>query len=195
LAWRLRAAALVLTGAMAVHELRYLLGYEGSASRALSQQGHAYLGILTPLVGALLALALAEFCWRLTAPRRAGAPDAPPPFRACWAFAASALVVLYAVQESLEGIFENGHPDGLAGVFGHGGWLAIPLALAIGAVIALLLRGAAAVVAAVARRAPRLRRRSPGTLVFRERPFFAPRLAPLALCSAGRAPPRVSGPR
>lgn len=178
---------------MVVHQLRYLLGYEGEAARALTVQGHAYLSLLTPTVGGALALALAEFGWRLTRPRRGDAFDAPRGFGRCWAFASTALVALYALQEWLEGTFEAGHPAGIAGVVGHGGWVALPLALAVGAVVALLLRGAATVIAAAARQVRALPRGVEAPPLPRPRTFSALRLAPLALCCAGRAPPTASG--
>jgi hypothetical protein len=39
-------------------------------------------------------------------------------------------------------------------MFAHGGWVAVPLALAVGLAIALVMRGAAAATALVAGRAP-----------------------------------------
>jgi hypothetical protein len=52
------------------------------------------------------------------------------------------LLAMYSLQESLEGALATGHPGGLAGVFGHGGWVAIPLSAAVGLALALALRGA-----------------------------------------------------
>ncbi|HEX8855532.1 MAG TPA: hypothetical protein VF752_08010 [Thermoleophilaceae bacterium] len=189
LAWRLRAAALVLAGALAVHELRYLVAYQGDSGRALSLQGHAYLSLVTPLVCALIAVAAAHFVGRLA---RGGSDEATPGFAATWLWASLSLVAIFVVQESVEGLVASGHPGGLAAVVGHGGWLAAPIAFAVGGVIALLLRGASVALAAAARRArPPVSRVTP---LVRRPPLGVtrPRQHPLALKLAGRAPPRAS---
>jgi hypothetical protein len=189
LAWRLRAAALVLAGALAVHELRYLLAYQGDSGRALSLQGHAYLSVITPLICALVAVAAAQFVGRLA---RGRADESPPGFGATWLWASISLVAIFVAQESVEGLLASGHPGGVAAVAAHGGWLAAPVAAAVGAVIALLLRGAAAALASAAKRSrsavPRAR-----SALLRPPPRLArPRLHPLALKLAGRAPPSAS---
>src|SRR4051812_42422461 len=113
LAWRLRAAALVLSGALAVHELRYLLAYQGDSGRVLGLQGHAYLTFVTPLVCALLAVAAAHFAGRLA---RGGSAERPPCFVATWLWAAGSLVAIFVAQESVEGLLSSGHPGGFAAV-------------------------------------------------------------------------------
>jgi hypothetical protein len=138
--WRRRAAALLTGGAFALHQLRFVLGYGDHAHRQLGVQGHGYMTALAPLVGIALLLVLADFGLRLHA---RGGRVVVPPFRRLWAGAAGCLLVVYSLQESLEGALAGGHPAGLAGVFGHGGGAAVPLAAAIGLVIALVLRGSA----------------------------------------------------
>ncbi len=59
---------------------------------------------------------------------------------------------VYVLQEFLEGLLATGHPAGLAGIFGYGGWWAIPAAAAIGLVLAALLHGARWVLDGVAQR-------------------------------------------
>src|SRR4051812_13430535 len=127
--WRLRAASLLAGGAFALHQLRFVLGYGDHAHGQLGVQGHGYMTALAPLVGIALLLALAEFGLRLQGRHR---PIAVPPFRRLWAVAAAWLLAVYSLQESLEGAFAGGHPGGLAGVVGHGGGAAVPLAAAIG---------------------------------------------------------------
>jgi len=100
-----------------------------------------------------------------------------------------ALFALYAVQESLEGLLESGHPVGLAGVLGHGGWVAVPLALLLGLVVALLLRGRAAIVGHVAGRAARGASRRPARSLLRLPRISPAPLEPLAGHLAGRGPP------
>jgi len=99
-------------------------------------------------------------------------------------------MAIYVGQELVEGLLASGHPGGLHGVFGHGGWIAVPTAVAIGSLIALTLRVADAVIAFVAGRQRPGPRQRPG------RPRHCtplsvalPRLAPLARVGAGRAPP------
>jgi hypothetical protein len=57
--------------------------------------------------------------------------------RRLWPVAAAGLIAMYAGQELLEGALSSGHPDGVAGVFGAGGWVALPLAVVLGGVVAL----------------------------------------------------------
>jgi hypothetical protein len=189
---RLRAVALVAAGALVLHELRYLVGFGHEADTALAHQGHGYLSLAGVGVGLLVATAAAQLLALLGRARRGDAEGGKPrPFRVTWLAVAVALAAVYTSQELAEGLFATGHPAGLAGVFGHGGWVAYPLALAVGAVVALGLRGAAAAVRAVAalRRPPRIRLRA---RAWRSPPAVdAPRLPVLALCAAGRAPPRA----
>ena len=100
-----------------------------------------------------------------------------------------ALLAVYTGQELLEAALTPGREISAAAVLAEGGWSALPLAFAIGAVAALLVHGAGRRVAMVARRArPRPVRES--TLVVRRRP--APILVAAAVIArhlAGRAPP------
>jgi len=69
----LRALALLAPGALAVHELRYLVAYGGDAQRTLDHEGHHYLAALTPLVSLLLAATLAHLLVRLASGQRRAA--------------------------------------------------------------------------------------------------------------------------
>jgi hypothetical protein len=185
----MRAVALLVPGALAVHDIRYLLGY-GDPEQALAQQGHGYLGSASLLAGALLALAAAELVARFARARRGlGAPGAPPRFGELWAAGSAALVLVYVLQESVEGALSAHHPAGVAGVLGHGGWTAILLAIAVGAIAALVLRGAHAVLARVSCRAPAPRRQAPAPASRGPRDFALPRPGVLARHLAGRGPP------
>ena len=113
-------------------------------------------------------------------------------FVALWLICSACLVVIYVSQEFLEGLFATGHPGGLAGIFGSGGWWSVPAALAVGLVLAAVFHGARWVLREVARRHTRrapIRARRPVAAVA---PRFAPlpRLAPLADGWSGRGPPR-----
>ncbi len=156
----------------------------------LSAQGHGYLDSLAPWVVVLLALGLGSFLVRV-AKAGAGEGDATPrrALAALWALSSVALVAVYSAQEWLEGSFEAGHPGGLAGIFGHGGWWALPLAVAFGLAVALLLRAASVVVETVARFAARRRLRLLISGFSRPAEISHPRRAVLAGNSSGRAPP------
>ena len=96
------------------------------------------------------------------------------------------------MQELLEGWVLAGHPGGLAGVLGHGGWWAVPASVAVGAAIAALLRLATVAVDAAARLGATRRVRAPLALLrWALTPASHPRLVPLASAAAGRAPPLV----
>lgn len=140
-------AALLMAGGFAVHQLRFLLAYGSRSSAALAHEGHAYLSFLAPLVAAVLVVAAAEYGAALV---RAHVDAGVPRLVRLWALSAATLLVIYCVQELTEGLVSRAHAGGLAGVFAGGGWLSMPLALAVGLVIALLMRGAAAVAAFVA---------------------------------------------
>jgi hypothetical protein len=191
----LRLAALLSGGALLLHQARYALAYGDGWHEALASQGHAYLEAVVPILVLVLAAMLAGFARAL---RRAwldgrAEPSQPAAFRALWAGASACLLAIYALQESAEGYLEPGHSGGLTGIAAHGGWLALPLALAIGALVAALTRGASAVIQAVAAAGSArsaLARRSP-----RHRLPTAPELSlPAALAGnfAGRAPPATS---
>ena len=192
---RLRAGALIAASALALHELRYLVGYGDGAGRAIAEQGHSYL----PAAGALVALALALAGVQLAAAlagvaRRPGAERHATPFKVSWALASAALLGVYAGQELTEGLLASGHPSGLAALASDGGLVALPLAVGLGLLVALVLRGARAALAATSDRPaaamPRARR-----LLAVVRPAAAPLLAPtspIARNLAGRAPPAAS---
>ena len=106
-----------------------------------------------------------------------------------WLLCSAALVAIFAGQEFLEGLFATGHPAGLAGIFGYGGWWAIPAALCVGLVLACLFHGALWVLDEVAKR--RARPRSRHGLADRAARPAARRLA----AAAGAAGLRLVRPR
>jgi hypothetical protein len=187
-----RRASLLALGALALHQLRYALVYGGRTSAALEHQGHSYLGDLAPL---LVALALSLLSARVIAAalgrlRVAGARE--PGWRAEWAFFSAALVAIFSAQELVEGALSAGHPGGLAAVFGDGGAVAIPLALAIGALVALLDHFLSRAERSLVARAERDRRPAarPVSLGLPSAPLLAALAArPLAFGLARRPPP------
>ena len=178
--------------ALAVHQLRYWLSFGSHAGAELQRQGHSYLHSLAPWIVLLLAMAAGLF---LRAVGRAfrghsSLPRYTTSFVALWLLCAAALVFIYVAQELLEGMFASGHPAALTGIFGYGGWWAMPAALAIGLVLAAVLHGARHVVEQIAGRAaaqPRPLRPSP---IRHPAPSaWMPRLLPLADGWSGRGPP------
>jgi hypothetical protein len=187
---RLAPLALMPPAAFAVHQLRYWLAFGGHAGLFLSRQGHLYLHSLAPW----LAIAIGAFLQALG--RALGGQRSLPrytlSFTALWLICAAALVAIYMTQELLEGLLATGHPAGLVGVFGYGGWWSIPAALAVGLVLAAAFHGARWALTEVAERrsgSPTIRR---GRISVPRPPYTAlvPRLAPLADGWSGRGPPR-----
>lgn len=180
--------------ALAVHTLRFVLAYGSDAGADLQRTGHSYLHSLVPWIVLLLALAVGAF---LSALGRAFTGRSPLPrytvsLTALWLACSLSLVAIYTCQEFLEGLFVAGHPAGLAGIFGYGGWWAIPAAVFIGLVLAAVLHGAHWVVRAVAAgwaRRHSSRRRGPARPRLRPRDAFVPVVAPLAGGWSVRGPP------
>ena len=139
-ATRWRIGALLAVGAYGVHQGRYLLANGHEYDKALAESGHGYLAAVEPLIGLLLAFAVGQLIWHVAAGRRGGA--LPSRERRAPLFAAG-LLLIFVGQELIEGVASE-HACGLAGVFGAGGWIAVPLALVFGAGLALLVRGSEA---------------------------------------------------
>jgi uncharacterized membrane protein YidH (DUF202 family) len=189
----IRAAALMSAAVLTVHQLRFQLAFGSRAGDRLAAEGHQYLGALAPLVAMLVAIGVGLFLAELAKARRYGSRvsgrRSTPTFAALWLLAAISLLVIYACQESLEGLLASGHPGGLAGVFGDGGLWAIPLSALGGALVALSLRATeAALDWAAERDAPALD--SPRPAAFPRPLEVLPALCrPMAGSVAGRAPP------
>jgi hypothetical protein len=186
-------AAMVPAAAFAVHQLRYLLAYGGAAGVELQRQGHSYLHSLVPWIVLLFGLAVGGF---LTALGRAMSGHRSLPrysfsLVGLWLTCSACLLVIYVSQEFLEGLFATGHPAGLAGIFGYGGWWSVPAALCVGLVLAALFHGARWVLAEVAARggaAPQAVATA-GPQGWGVSDVLRPRVAPLALGWSGRGPP------
>lgn len=185
------AALAFPAGVLAVHELRYLLAYGSHAGAELSAHGDDYVTTAAVIAVLLLVVAfgvglcrLAE-AWRGRDRRRLR----PVPTWILWAGCTAILIAGFCALEGLEIAFEPSHPAGLAGVFGHGGWWALPAAAAIGALLTLLVQGGR-VLLGIAARMRRTRRGRPSSAPRRPGVPDGPLPAtPLARCAAGRAPP------
>jgi hypothetical protein len=130
-AHRVRLAAILALGAFALHQLRYLIA-PGGVSAA---EGHRYMGDLLPPLSVLLLAALLATLLRGT---EAASRTRVPPARRALLFA-GALLAIYSSQELLEGLMAAGHSASPIALLAAGGWVALPLASAIGALAALLL--------------------------------------------------------
>lgn len=184
--------ALLPPAAFAVHQLRYLLAFGGHAGIVLQRTGHSYLHSVAPWIICLLALVAGAFLRALG--RAFSGEKSLPRFTASlaglWLACSASLVAIFACQEFLEGLFATGHPAGLVGIFGYGGWWAIPAAFCVGLVLAAALHGARWVLRAVAARRTRTSRRlRTGPPVRRPRAAEVAAFAPLVAGWSGRGPP------
>jgi hypothetical protein len=184
--------------ALAVHQLRYYLAYGAHGSARLAHDGHAYLSAAEPIVLFAAALAVGAFVGRLARAWQVAASGGPTgaarlsPLR-IWAVCALVLIAFYCGQELFEGAVFAAHPAGMAGVIGHGGWIALPLAAAIAGLLAALLRVGEALVSLAGRLGTRRRAGRAFTRSHIPRLHRGGgrdwRLHPAAGVSAGRAPP------
>jgi hypothetical protein len=199
---RLRAAALMPAAVLTVHQARFMLAFGGSSGEELEKEGHQYLSALAAPIAMSVAIVVGLFFARLASAwrdgaregdTRGGAASDPASWRGFLHFTlliAASLLALYSCQELLEGMLSNGHPEGFNGVFGDGGWWAVPLSLICGVAIAAALRGARAAIRWVVsrRRRPTTSHERPAAAP-RPRRLALPRPVPLAGAAAGRAPP------
>jgi hypothetical protein len=190
----LAQGALVPAGALAVHQLRYWLAFGSNATAELQAQGHSYLHSLVPWVVVLVAVSAGVFLRALgrALGGRCSLPRYTLSFAALWLACAACLVAIYVCQEFLEGLFATGHPGGLVGIFGYGGWWSVPAALAVGLVLAAFFHGAQWVLREIAQRRgrPIVSRRRRAASPRATRDFVMPRLEPLADGWSDRGPPR-----
>lgn len=182
MSWRLRSIALLGVASFTMHQLRYWLVHGDAAGAVMAQEGHAYFGALVPLLAVLLGAALLDFALALFA----RADRATPPSQR-WLAVTLTLLAIYVAQETAEGALSAGHAEGLAAVFGDGGWVVVPLAAIAGALVTLALRGAAALLAHIDR-SPRRARHGAD---LRQRPRMSDRhvRSVMAANLAGRGPP------
>jgi hypothetical protein len=183
-AHRVRLAAILSLGAFALHQLRYLIASVGPSAA----EGHRYMGDLLPALAVLVLAAILGTVLRGTE----GAAHAGGPLARRVLVFAGALLAVYVSQELLEGLMAAGHPASFGALLAGGGWVALPLALAIGALAALLVRlleGVERVIAVIHTERP-LRSRAPAV---RGRALRAHGIsllsAPLAFGLARRPPP------
>jgi hypothetical protein len=184
---------LMPVGAVAVHQLRYLLAYGSDAGRELAEQGDSYVHSLTPWLVAAVAVAIGATIAHWVASPRPGRNAKRRPLWQVWALASVSMLLAYTVQEGLEVVLGSAHTSVWNQAYGDGGWWAVPAALAVGFAWSLLARGAAFIAERLGGRARGTTRGSvaPPDPIQRARPSRRPRFSPLAGRSAGRGPPVV----
>jgi hypothetical protein len=194
---RYASVALLPAAAFAVHQLRYWLAFGSAAGAVLRAQGHSYLHSVVPWIILLIGISAGVFLRALgrAFSGHSSAPRYTLSFTALWLVCAGSLVAIYSSQEFLEGLFATGHPGGLVGIFGYGGWWAIPAALAVGLVLAAIFHGARWVLQEVAQwcaAPPPAPLRPPAAIPVRRRILLSP-LAPLVGGWSDRGPPQAAG--
>lgn len=130
---------LLAAGALGVHQLRYAVGFGDHAGQVLVAQGHSYLAAVLPMATAFAVVALASIALGLS---RGAASRQPLGVVRLWASASLCLALVFAIQESAEGIVAAGHPAGAAAFLGGSAWTGLALSVPVGLLIALILRGA-----------------------------------------------------
>jgi hypothetical protein len=183
---------LVPAAAFAVHQLRYLLAYGSHAKAQLAAQGHSYLHSLAPWTVLALGIGATLVLRRAAGALRANEAARRPRLSllGLWSCTAAVLLAIYVVQEVLESFLASGHPGGVAGVFGHGGYWAVPAAAVVAAGVVALLKVPEAVAALVGELRPHLARPL-AALLFVPAGIVPVAARPLARAAAGRAPPRL----
>jgi hypothetical protein len=185
---------LIPAAALVVHQVRYTLGYGVRANGELAAQGHSYLHSLVPWTILALCVGASVFVRRLARAARTGQSGAFTHLSAAalWSVTTVGLFGIYAVQETLEALTFSGHPAGVSGVFGHGGWYAVPAAAVVALAVVALLRVGRAVLRLAAQYSTRPARLDASSLLA---PASVALVAatPLALAAAGRAPPLRRG--
>jgi hypothetical protein len=190
-----RSGVLILpAAALVVHQARYSLAYGGRANAELAAQGHSYLHSLVPWVILTLGVGFWMFLQRVAVAARSGRAGRASRLTApaLWLLVTAGLLVIYSIQETLEGLVISGHPNGAGGVFGHGGLWSIPAAAGMAIVVVLLMRVGRAVIRVAARFGPRERTAETLRPAIRPHQVFLAVLSPLARAAAGRAPPLLA---
>jgi hypothetical protein len=113
-----RTSALIALGAFVVHQLRYV----GDGAAAAGPQ-HSYLAeALPPLLVLTASCALGATAVALST-------GTPTRRSAGWAFCTTALLLVFGMQETAEGVAP----------FAHRGWIAVPIAIVAGRVVSMML--------------------------------------------------------
>jgi hypothetical protein len=138
IAHNVRLAAILAVGAVGLHQITYLIA---GASSPAELATHGYMtDLLAPVAVLVLAAAVATLI-RGTE----GASPARAPLERRIAIFSGALLAIFLGQESLEAALTAGHSAGSPAMLTAVGWIALPLALAIGTLSAVLARALEAI--------------------------------------------------
>ncbi len=191
--------AMLAPAAFLVHQLRYLLAFGGDAGAELQRTGHSYLHSLVPWIVLLVALALGVFLRSLgrAFTGHSSVPRYSVSLLGMWFACSVCLIAIFVCQELLEEAFAPGHPAGFPGIFGFGGWWAIPASVGVGLVLAAWYHGTRWVLQQIVERHARTQGRPTGAGPAPARPprLVVARLAPLVGGWSDRGPPRRLGAR
>ena len=186
-----RTAALVALGSFAVHLLRFVVATASGAQDGPQLQGQSFLGHVPPTLAAVGFALIAARLWVSYTGATSTRGSAPSSFwRRSLAFGV-AIISVYVAQEILESALFADHAQGIAGVLGGGGWVAIGLAFLLGPLCCLLDAGIGRLESRVARLSHvRLRvGLAPAELMLTGLRIVPPALSPLAFSLAQRPPP------
>jgi hypothetical protein len=138
----LRSGALLGIAALALHQLRYLAAHGANADNAIATQGHGYLEVLAPALG---SLCMAVIAGQLLATAASRSPRAVPNRRPLGrtTFCVMSLLAIFCVQELAEGALSEGHAAGIDALLADRGWVALPIAIVLGALVSLAFSGVA----------------------------------------------------
>jgi hypothetical protein len=185
--WRIRAGILFLAGGLLLHQARYAIAPPDLVREFAP--AHRYLWWLVPVVGTLLFVATTHWAARLRTPSRDRLPRLPS-VRILWAIVAAGLAVAFGVQEFVESLIFRDQVLTWAELAGGNGWVVAPLAVAVGGVVAVLLKGAVRAQRwALGRRTPPVPGRGSLPAARPSVVVLVPRASVLARQLAGRAPP------
>lgn len=136
----LRSGGLLAIAALALHQLRYLAAHGSDADNALAAQGHGYLELVVPVAGTFCVAIIAGQLLAAAAPRSARPIPSQGSLRQT-AACAFAVLAIFCTQELVEGMLSAGHAAGLDALLADRGWVALPIAVLLGALVSLTLSG------------------------------------------------------
>lgn len=132
----IRLGALLGVAALSLHQLRYVAGHGAGADEALAAEGHGYLELLAPLVGGFSIALVAGLVVAAALTRSTHGVPSTGAFRHPL-LCALALLATFCLQELAEGALSAGHPEGLDALLTQRGWVTLPLAVLLGALVSL----------------------------------------------------------
>ena len=187
-----RVALLLLLASQGLHDLRFLIapGQDSGATLA----GHAdlwHLIVTGPGIAIVVALVVATLVVGAAA-QPTTMPGRSVRIRRLWPLAAAALLAIYGSQELLEGLVGHGHEGGIETLTSPGGWVAAPLAVALGGLVALAVRVTRAADALAITARVRLSLRFAALTTLTPGAHARPIRPVLSEHRAGRAPPVVA---